>query len=562
MFGFARRSGINPALLFNGLVLNDRTLFSSRLACLLCSLITALLLCPTTLSLKGVSFLDLCIPAMASLGWTFALAIISSLSLCGFLISVSLKESHSDAPFANLHILPNTASNAAHEHPLTAQSSIVEVPMQNTSISSSQKENQHMPLLIPAFFDQNSVVVAMAGNLELDTLGREMFSGKICRHVQGKYTNVDEYNNHSTLVNVTFSCFDLFKTGLLGSGNILSAFYALRAVAHTLGTRTDVIIQCPDAEEEKKRLILPWVMGMYPRLSETERLTQEAPSLKQACGRYESGAIGYRWNDIRYDMRRMAIAMVGIPSPDHPSAGWAEEHLWSDTNPHRHGRDYMQLASPQRGDAPLFPNTELDDAMLHFRCGDIISMNHPNFGFIKFGSFSRHLSPDVRTIGIATQPFDPSAQQRNEEGGLCKLRRCKQVVTAFVEHLKEQFPKARIRVHNGLNETIALTFARMVMANQTVIAITSFGAFPGIGTFGTAYITYPEFRSAPNRWLVSSPLVERVGNVKLVKEPRLMSGEVMNGWGENGTSVIEWFNNYSLPNLVVPTLAANSTLLC
>jgi len=353
-----------------------------------------------------------------------------------------------------------------------------------------QHQQQHLggEFKLPALLDDNAIQVSYEGSKELQSpLCCNFFGGHVCKHIMGNFTHLPEFNSHSTLINVSFSCKQLFQDSWLGTGNYVSAFYGLRMVAHTLGT-TDVSILCNDAEETKKNLILPWVMGMFPQLIKAENATKEdLPTLKEACSDYNQVPIGYRWKDMQYEMQRLAIAMVGIPSPEYPSAVWAEENLWSEDSPHQHGRDYYQLAAPQKGEAPLFPDTELDDTLLHFRCGDLIHSNHKGFGFMKFGSFLHHVSPDVRTIGVATQPFDPKGQNRPGDAGL-KMKRCKQVTMAFIEHLQAEFPNAQIRVHNDINETIALTFARMIMANQTVVAITSFSVFPGVSTFGTGYI--------------------------------------------------------------------------
>jgi hypothetical protein len=75
-------------------------------------------------------------------------------------------------------------------------------------------------------------------------------------------------------------------------------------------------------------------------------------------------------------MRRLSVALVGIPYAGHPSEARAQGHLW--TTSHSHGNTAAkryQLPNPQRGAAPLVPNVELDDAVLHFRCGDLIFSN-------------------------------------------------------------------------------------------------------------------------------------------------------------------------------------------
>lgn len=413
------------------------------------------------------------------------------------------------------------------------------------STPSSSSSQQQPQVLHP---NPDNIVNYTTNDME-KVLGGQFFKGGLCAAMKqgANITSMEEYRRLHTLVNISFNCHNLYKNSGLGTGNYISAFYGLRMAAQAMGM-TDVSIQCEDAEETKKELLLPWVMGMFPALTDAEKDTAELPELSVACSDYKNIPIGYKWNDMRYEWRRMAIAMVGIPSSDHPAAAWAEENLWKDHDDHRHGRNYMELVTPHKGDTPLYPDVEVDDAMLHFRCGDIISSNHPSFGFMKFGSFSRHLSPDVRSIGIATQPFNMSAQMRRAEGGAWKQERCKKVVMAFVEHLQGLFPKARIRIHNGLNETIALTFARMIMANQTVIGITSFGVFPGVTTFGTGYIRKPDYMKAPNRWLLTSPLIDRVDNVKLIEEPRMMAIQCKRKWGEDdGASVLEWFRNYTIP---------------
>jgi hypothetical protein len=39
---------------------------------------------------------------------------------------------------------------------------------------------------------------------------------------------------------------------------------------------------------------------------------------------------------------------------------------------------------------------------------------------------------------------------------------------AMVDFLQETFPQARVTIHNGRTATIALAYARMIMANQTI----------------------------------------------------------------------------------------------
>jgi hypothetical protein len=165
---------------------------------------------------------------------------------------------------------------------------------------------------------------------------------------------------------------------------------------------------------------------------------------------------------------------------------------------------------------------------------------------MKFSAYTRLISPDIESIGIITQPFERTNQSRYFDATENKRKKCKELVTAFDERLSASFPKARIRIHNGPNETIALAYARMIMAKQTIVGIGTFGVFPALATFGTGYIRKPDYAIAPNRWLLYPPADELYDNVVLFEEPnRLMTYQVkqlrkLPGRDEN---VLEWFRN-------------------
>jgi hypothetical protein len=308
----------------------------------------------------------------------------------------------------------------------------------------------------------------------------------------------------------------------------------------------DVLFTCPDAEEEKKSLIIPWLMGYFP--ARTNRLQRDnAPTLNMACKGYNDCPIGHMIPYMRHELRRMAIALVGIPYESHPATAFAKKYMQSES-PYGTGTGMgtkLQLPATAQ-DEPLFPGTEIDDACLHFRCGDLMMSNHPSFGFMKFSAFSKRIANDTKSIGIVTQPFDNVGQSRKEDTGKAKQGHCQDVVLLFRDHLAEKFPDAKIRIHNGRNETIALTYARMVMAKQTISPISSFSVFPALATFGRGYIRRPDFRKAPNLWLKSPPVDELFDNIELINEPnRLMVGEIKflrrrEGGNDN---VFKWFQN-------------------
>ena len=170
---------------------------------------------------------------------------------------------------------------------------------------------------------------------------------------------------------------------------------------------------------------------------------------------------------------------------------------------------------------------------------------HPSFGFMKFSGFSKWISPSARSIGIVTQPFDATGQTRKEDAGASKMQKCKDLVVAFTDHLTNKFPRARISIYNDVNETIALTFARMIMANQTIVGVSSFGVFPALASFGTGYIRKPDHRKEPNQWLLDPPVDVAFDGIKLIEEPNRLwvghLGTLRKMGGEQ--KVIEWFIN-------------------
>jgi hypothetical protein len=191
--------------------------------------------------------------------------------------------------------------------------------------------------------------------------------------------------------------------------------------------------------------------------------TSTIPTIQQACGNYHKCPIGYMVPSIRYELRRMAIALVGVPHENHPAAAFAERYLWNtadvnnDNNNNNNDDDNdstMQLSVPARGEPPLIPGVVLDDVVLHFRGGDLFNTNHPAFGFMKFSAYPKRISHETKSIGIVTQPFDTGGQQRRGDSSSEKRERHRIVVMALVDFLKEKFPQARVTIHNGRRETI------------------------------------------------------------------------------------------------------------
>jgi hypothetical protein len=354
--------------------------------------------------------------------------------------------------------------------------------------------------------------------------------------------------NHPITVNVLFGCKELYEQSKLGTGNYINLLYGIRLAAHVYG---NVIVNftCYDANETKQELILPWLMGWFPARP-TNQPSAFPVTFDKLCNSYSSPLLSHMYKEIQYDFRKMAIGLMGVPHADHPSARFAEQHLWTknqkESQDSSSAKSSPQIPLPHKDDLPLFAiaESDLDDAVLHFRCGDLMDSTSPHYAFMKFSGYSRHISPAAKSIGVLTQPFDNSiAQGRKIDADLKKRDRCRVVVHSLVEFIKERYPYADVRIRNSVNDTIALTYARMIMANQTIVGISSFGVIPAIATFGTGYLREPDSPKAAQSFLVSPRIDELADNIVLFKENRFIQvGDMKDLWETQGkTGVLKWF---------------------
>jgi hypothetical protein len=166
---------------------------------------------------------------------------------------------------------------------------------------------------------------------------------------------------------------------------------------------------------------------------------------------------------------------------------------------------------------------------------------------MRFKGYTQYISPEARSIGILTQPFADGGQARGADASSAVRDRCRIVVTALVDYIQERHPKSRIRIHNGPEETIALAYARMIMANETIAGISTFGVFPVLSTFGRGYLRSPEYPTGrgPNMWTLKPRLDTLVNNLHLVVEKdRIMVADIRKLWETGGKqAVVAWFKN-------------------
>jgi hypothetical protein len=344
--------------------------------------------------------------------------------------------------------------------------------------------------------------------------------------------------------NISFSCQELYERGEAGTGNYLAYFYGLRRVAWSY-ENVELIYHCLDAEEKKFSLILPWVMGRVPARS------REIVAVEETEGAH--CYYGPSNDDIRHDLRNMALRLYGLPEHKHPLSAFAEQ-LWSHDYKVGDSSLRRQLFVPQLPisrrpedlETPPYSDADLDEAVLHFRCGDLMDSTNAAFSFMRFQGYVRHISPNATTIGIITQPYDDDPQQTRTPDSYAHVRdRCRAVVHGLVGYIKERYPAAHVSIRNNRTESITLSYLRMIMAKQTVSGISSFGVMPTAATFGTGYIRTPDRPSEPYYWVLFPRIDELTnGQIVLFEEPVMPVVEMKALWEEQGESgVLAWFLN-------------------
>jgi len=428
---------------------------------------------------------------------------------------------------------------------------------------------------------------------------REMPHKHFCRWIQQQHSRFfpDDEDYH-ILYQVPYDCKNISKYSALGTGNWLQFIYEFRLLAAfsqvNFGKYVDIQLMCKENEEEEEDNgggggdhdnqsfdeILPWLMGHFSSQATKRYLDRhygnESSFHTVSCGERDLH-VGWMVHFLRFDLRWMAIALVGLPQKEeqegedevhHPAHSWVTSLIQQEEEEQKDGigQSYYSEQLPHHHhhmsnfSSGLLTNVTLDEVVIHFRCGDIMYRDNPFFRFLKFTEYSKRINPNVKSIGIVTQPFgltktttirntttsstmenatitdnDPNGDDNNNDkngtasatttmtmsllGYSSQTRAvdvedtfrsytCQRVVYAMVEHLQEEFPKARITIHNGPDETISLAYARLIMAKQAFAAPDStFSIFPVLASFGIGYHMSPTptiySSSFKNGWLHS-----------------------------------------------------------
>ena len=304
------------------------------------------------------------------------------------------------------------------------------------------------------------------------------------------------------LLNVTMDCVNMQKDQGFGQGNWVTAVYMVHLAAAR--AQIDHQIQCSDGKLSQMRLLLPWFDGYHQVPTNSSNAWPhfgKLPPEDTVCtDRYPFIRVDKMANLIVDDIRKMAVTLVGT-------------------------RDAIRRHPDVPEDQPpLIPDVELDDAVIHFRCGDVMGGAKRNdFGMIKFNEYKKWISTDTKRIGILTQPFLKELSRRKDAG---KVDGCRKATYSLVEKLHSFFPSNNITIsiHNGVNETLPLAYARLAMANQSFTSLSSFSIFPVIGTFGEGYFQRGNRGVNP----FTSYLPKYLPNLHEMDAPKLSTGKMFN----------------------------------
>jgi len=319
--------------------------------------------------------------------------------------------------------------------------------------------------------------------------GRQNRLVKLIKKVS-KERNATNNPQAPILLNLTIRCKKLYDELHLGTGNLVYGFYAVRLAAATAGV--DFLFHCQQTSKTAKLVrkqgsILSWLQGYYPKPIHRELFSPydpPLPTLNEAARGMGRIPLYYMSEAIRHDLRLMAIQLVG-----------PREHT-------------TLLTDNTTIEEPILSNVDLDDVAIHFRCGDLMrGFNSKDYGIVQYESYRHYISPAANTIGIVTTSFNESSLRRRDQGTTVM---CKVLANGLVEYLHHAFPNAVISIRNGPEESLALAYARLVMANQTFCSPSTFSIFPAIASFGTSYIQ----RANLTKFVV--PIAEKYDDVQLM----------------------------------------------
>lgn len=322
----------------------------------------------------------------------------------------------------------------------------------------------------------------------------------------------------SALLNVTMDCTRCLKRDVypcnLGQGNWIMSIYSARMISAYYGV--DFKFQCKDGRDSAGNLLLPW-FDQDQKSPNPNHIDwpfsvgrDNRPKTEDyVCNGVFGAPIEAMALQIQDEMRKMAVILVGTQNDGI--------------------RVHPDIPPETR---PLIDNVRLDDVVIHFRCGDVLGGRWRfDYGIMRFNVYKQLIPTNTSSIGIITQPFDKSSNRGLDQG---REDDCRRIVYSLVDYLKGFATNARISIHNGPNETLPLAYARMVMANHSISALSSFGIFPVIGTFGEGYFQRPPKSITP----FARDIPRQLHNVHEINADVLRMAHMIN---KSVDDLIDWF---------------------
>ena len=351
-------------------------------------------------------------------------------------------------------------------------------------------KSPYRPSLIglPDFEPCRSLQEVNAANIDEELLFWWDGQPKLCqliRKLKGGVNHIEDPGSPAVL-NLNINCTNLTHNNGLGPGNWLVGFYMARLAA----AFTSVHLKFECSAANYKTEVLPFLQGCYLPVTDRyppvkDRWPQENATEHLLCGwDMMTAPIQLAALEIRDAMRHLVLSATGFERPP--------------------------LSVPVN--TTMFGQVSFDEVAIHFRCGDVIKMTNPrgDYGFTRYSEYKKRISPDAKSIGIITQSFDKS-RLRDQDQEHTEV--CRDLVHLLVGRMRKDYPRATVSIRNGPSETLPLAYSRLAVAEQSIIGLSSFSAFPILANYGTSY--FEEGRFLVNKWLNFVP--ELMGNVEPIK---------------------------------------------
>jgi hypothetical protein len=295
------------------------------------------------------------------------------------------------------------------------------------------------------------------------------------------------------VLNLRINCTDITRNNGLGTGNWLVAFYMMRIAASYASVHLK--FECSAANYQTE--ILPYLQGCY------------APTIDRWPPFNVTDTLMCGW-----EMRTAPVHLAALDIKD------AMRHLV------RTATGFERPPLSVNVTTTMFGEVSFDEVAIHFRCGDILNLPNPrgDYGLIRYSEYQKRIDPSVKSIGLITQSFDKS---RNREADQVNTDACRDLANLLVGRFKTDFPEATITIRNDQSETLTLAYVRLAVAEQSIVGLSSFGAFPILANFGTSY--FVEGRLLVNKWLNHIP--DMMDNLVVIIDPKLLrnKGIMKNG---------------------------------